>query len=213
MKLVVNHIDKSFQGNHVLKDFSLTLTNHEIAVVQGPSGVGKTTLLRCLNRLESIDAGEIILNDTVLQNGQGHKTSVSAQHAIGYVFQNYQLFPHMTVKENLIEAPVYHKLINKAQALSKAQQLLAQLGILDKMNAYPCTLSGGQQQRVAIARACMLSPEVLCFDEPTAALDPMMVQEVTKLIQKLANQGMGILIVSHDELFSQHIATKIIPMK
>ena len=182
----------------------------------GLSGSGKTTLLRCLCDLETADSGEILINDSYLlkeENGRSvyadKETKKALRKEVGMVFQNYQLFPHRNVLQNLIEAPVYHKLMSKEDAVQKAEKLLERLQISDKLHAYPSTLSGGQKQRVAIARACMLQPSVLCFDEPTSALDVESIASVTSIIKDLSKE-MAILIITHDEGFAQRVGTRVV---
>lgn len=197
--LVVRHVSKAYKNNQVLKDLSFEVQKGEIVALMGPSGVGKTTMLRCINQLETIDEGQILIDqDDVSKH----------RKRIGMVFQNFNLFPHKTVLENLIEAPLLQKLNTKAHLKEKALQLLRTLKLETKADAYPHTLSGGQKQRVAIARACMLEPDVLCFDEPTSALDRASIEDVEHIIQDLAQQGLAILIVTHDEGFAQRIATR-----
>lgn len=206
--LRINHISKSFGKKKVLNDVSFSVENHEIVCLMGKSGMGKTTLLRCLNQLETIDSGSIEIDNISLSAGQ--KRNPDFQKAVGLVFQNYNLFPHMTVLENCINAPVYHKLMSKEEAVKKAEILLNEMKILEEKNSYPKTLSGGQKQRVAIVRACMLNPKILCFDEPTSALDLESSQKVSEMIKALSKKDVGILIVTHDEIFAQKIADKII---
>lgn len=184
--------------------------------MMGLSGSGKTTLLRCLCDLETADSGEILINDTYLlkeENGKrvyaDKETKKALRKEVGMVFQNYQLFPHRDVLQNLIEAPVYHKLMSKEEATQKAEELLTRLQIQDKLHAYPSTLSGGQKQRVAIARACMLQPSILCFDEPTSALDVESIASVTSIIKDLSKE-MAILIITHDEGFAERVGTRVV---
>lgn len=216
MKMEIKNLCKSFGPNQVLRNLNFNVDEHEIVVLMGLSGSGKTTLLRCLCDLEEADSGTICINGNYLlreENGQ----SVYAPKAekqiicrdIGLVFQNYQLFPHRSVLQNLIDAPLYHKLMSKDEACAKARELLTRLQIQDKETAYPNTLSGGQKQRVAIARACMLQPSILCFDEPTSALDIESISSVTSIIKDLS-KDMAILIITHDEGFSKHVGTRII---
>ena len=209
--LIINNVCKSFGNKQVLKNVSFTLDSHEIVCLMGKSGKGKTTLLRCLNQLETIDKGFIQLGNKKLVPHQ--KKDPSFQKSVGLVFQNYHLFPHWTILENCINAPVYHKLMNKEEAIAKAEKLLDEMQILDEKDRYPATLSGGQKQRAAIVRACMLDPEILCFDEPTSALDAESAQKVAELIKKLSKKDMGILIVTHDESFASNIADEIINLE
>lgn len=193
MSIQIRNLYKSFHDNQVLRNVDLDVKEREIVVLMGLSGSGKTTLLRCLCDLETADSGEILINDSYLlkeENGRSvyadKETKKALRKEVGMVFQNYQLFPHRNVLQNLIEAPVYHKLMSKEDAVQKAEKLLERLQISDKLHAYPSTLSGGQKQRVAIARACMLQPSVLCFDEPTSALDVESIASVTSIIKDLS---------------------------
>lgn len=216
MSIQIQNLCKSFHDNQVLRNVDLDVKEREIVVLMGLSGSGKTTLLRCLCDLETADSGEILINDSYLlkeENGRSvyadKKTKKALRKEVGMVFQNYQLFPHRNVLQNLIEAPVYHKLMSKEDAVQKAEKLLERLQISDKLHAYPSTLSGGQKQRVAIARACMLQPSVLCFDEPTSALDVESIASVTSIIKDLSKE-MAILIITHDEGFAQRVGTRVV---
>ena len=216
MKIQIKNLCKSFKDNQVLNNVSLDIDDQEIVVLMGLSGSGKTTLLRCLCDLETADSGEIIINGTYLlkeENGKSiyadKEKKKKLRKEVGMVFQNYQLFPHRTVLQNLIDAPIYHKLMTKEEVKKKAEELLEFLQIKDKASAYPSTLSGGQKQRVAIARACMLQPSLLCFDEPTSALDAESISLVTSIIQNLSKE-MAILIITHDETFAKAVGTRII---
>lgn len=216
MSIQIRNLCKAFQDNQVLRSVTLDVKEKEIVVLMGLSGSGKTTLLRCLCDLERADSGEIIINDTYLlknENGKSiyadKETKRLLRKEVGMVFQNYQLFPHRDVLQNLIEAPIYHKLMSKQEAIQKAEELLKRLQIQDKLHAYPSTLSGGQKQRVAIARACMLQPSVLCFDEPTSALDVESIASVTSIIKDLSKE-MAILIITHDEGFAKQVGTRVV---
>lgn len=216
MSIQIRNLYKSFHDNQVLRNVDLDVKEREIVVLMGLSGSGKTTLLRCLCDLETADSGEILINDSYLlkeENGRSvyadKETKKALRKEVGMVFQNYQLFPHRNVLQNLIEAPVYHKLMSKENAVQKAEKLLERLQISDKLHAYPSTLSGGQKQRVAIARACMLQPSVLCFDEPTSALDVESIASVTSIIKDLSKE-MAILIITHDEVFAQRVGTRVV---
>ena len=216
MSIQIRNLYKSFHDNQVLRNVDLDVKEREIVVLMGLSGSGKTTLLRCLCDLETADSGEILTNDSYLlkeENGRSvyadKETKKALRKEVGMVFQNYQLFPHRNVLQNLIEAPVYHKLMSKEDAVQKAEKLLERLQISDKLHAYPSTLSGGQKQRVAIARACMLQPSVLCFDEPTSALDVESIASVTSIIKDLSKE-MAILIITHDEVFAQRVGTRVV---
>lgn len=216
MSIQIRNLCKSFQDNQVLCNVNLDVREKEIVVLMGLSGSGKTTLLRCLCDLETADSGEILINDRYLlkeENGKrvyaDKETKKALRKEVGMVFQNYQLFPHRDVLQNLIEAPVYHKLMSKEDAVQKAEKLLERLQISDKLHAYPSTLSGGQKQRVAIARACMLQPSILCFDEPTSALDVESIASVTSIIKDLSKE-MAILIITHDEGFAERVGTRVV---
>lgn len=216
MSIQIRNLYKSFHDNQVLRNVDLDVKEREIVVLMGLSGSGKTTLLRCLCDLETADSGEILINDSYLlkeENGRSvyadKETKKALRKEVGMVFQNYQLFPHRNVLQNLIEAPVYHKLMSKEDAVQKAEKLLERMQISDKLHAYPSTLSGGQKQRVAIARACMLQPSVLCFDEPTSALDVESIASVTSIIKDLSKE-MAILIITHDEVFAQRVGTRVV---
>ena len=216
MSIQIQNLCKSFHDNQVLRNVDLDVKEREIVVLMGLSGSGKTTLLRCLCDLETADSGEILINDSYLlkeENGRSvyadKETKKALRKEVGMVFQNYQLFPHRNVLQNLIEAPIYHKLMSKEDAVQKAEKLLERLQISDKLHAYPSTLSGGQKQRVAIARACMLQPSVLCFDEPTSALDVESIASVTSIIKDLSKE-MAILIITHDEGFAQRVGTRVV---
>ena len=206
----VINLKKKFKDTEVLKDISFDVKDGEIAVVVGKSGAGKTTLMRCINGLEEFDSGELILNGEIIKNNNDMK---KVRGKIGMVFQNFNLFPHMTVIENIIESPVNVFGENKEEALKKANELLKMVDLADKGDNYPFQLSGGQQQRVAIARACALKPDVICFDEPTSALDPESIQNVIDVIKKLKENGMAIIIVTHDIGFCDVIADKIIRLE
>ena len=206
----VINLKKKFKDTEVLKDISFDVKDGEIAVVVGKSGAGKTTLMRCINGLEEFDSGELVLNGESIKNNNDMK---KVRGKIGMVFQNFNLFPHMTVIENIIEAPVNVFGENKEEALKKANELLKMVDLTDKGDNYPFQLSGGQQQRVAIARACALKPDVICFDEPTSALDPESIQNVIDVIKKLKENGMAIIIVTHDIGFCDVIADKIIRLE
>lgn len=206
----VINLKKKFKDTEVLKDISFDVKDGEIAVVVGKSGAGKTTLMRCINGLEEFNSGELVLNGESIKNNNDMK---NVRGKIGMVFQNFNLFPHMTVIENIIEAPVNVFGENKEEALKKANELLKMVDLADKGDNYPFQLSGGQQQRVAIARACALKPDVICFDEPTSALDPESIQKVIDVIKKLKENGMAIIIVTHDIGFCDVIADKIIRLE
>lgn len=206
-----NHLKKSFDKNEVLIDISGEVKKGEVVVIIGPSGSGKSTLLRCLNLLETPTSGEIIFEDAILTKLNETKIN-QLREKMGMVFQSFNLFPHLSVIENLKIAPIKVKGMQEEEAEKQAAKLLKQVGLADKDKAYPVNLSGGQQQRVAIARALAMNPKVMLFDEPTSALDPEMVGEVLKVIQDLAETGMTMVVVTHEMGFAKEIADRIIFM-
>lgn len=208
--LKVVNLNKSFKQNKVLKDISFELEKGEVGVLLGKSGAGKTTILRCINDLEKFDSGEIIIDNKSIKSS---KDMAEIRGQIGMVFQNFNLFPHMTVLENIIESPVHIFKVDRSEAEKTAKELLKLVDLEDKLDAYPFELSGGQQQRVAIARSCALMPKVLCFDEPTSALDSDTIQRVVTIIKKLKDKGMTIIIITHDVAFADCVADKIISIK
>lgn len=216
MLLEAKAISKKFQGKTILSDFSFTIDKGDIIVLTGRSGTGKTTLMRILNNLETADSGSLAIGDTVLfsQTEKGvayasRKQRKLFQNKIGMVFQDYALFPNLTVRENLLEAPLAQKIGNKAEIIKRAEGLTEEMGIADQMDKMPSQLSGGQKQRVAIARAMMLNPTILCFDEPTSALDRESADSIGQLIKKIAEKGTGILIVTHDIPFGEKYGTRV----
>ncbi|MCU7193565.1 amino acid ABC transporter ATP-binding protein [Turicibacter sp. T129] len=206
--LKLNHVTKSYDQNVIFSDLSLEVKKGEVVVILGPSGCGKSTLLRCINGLEKIQAGDILLEDELISH-QSKKMPLIRQK-IGMVFQSYELFPHLDVLHNIILGPTKAQGRDKAEAIKEAERLLARVGLLDKKNAYPRQLSGGQKQRVAIVRALCMKPEILLFDEVTAALDPEMVREVLDVILSLAKEGSTMVIVTHEMEFARAIADRII---
>ena len=218
MGLKATNLTKKFNGIDVIRNFDFTIEAGEIVTLVGESGTGKTTLMRLLNQLEQVDKGTITIDDHYLcretPGGKigyaSKKERISYSNQIGMVFQDYQLFPNLTVMKNCIEAPLDQKLMTKEQAIKKAELLLKQMNILDKKDVYPSTLSGGQQQRAAIARSMMLNPKIICFDEPTSALDRDSANEVGKMIQSIASSGTGILIVTHDIEFAEKFGTRVV---
>lgn len=204
---MLNVIDlkKSFNNTNVLKGISFDISPGEIAVVLGKSGAGKTTLMRCINGLESFDSGKIIVDDIEINKNSDMK---KIRGQVGMVFQNFNLFPHLTVLENIIESPVNVFNRNKEESEKLAMDLLEMVDLSDKKDFYPCELSGGQQQRVAIARSCALMPKILCFDEPTSALDQENIEKIIDIIKSFKKRGMAILIITHDIVFSKKIADK-----
>ena len=210
MSCIAEKCAKTFGADPVFENVSLRINQGEIVCLMGPSGAGKTTLLRCLCGLELPEKGTIALSGTMLCQDGHWCDPVQYRQKIGLVFQNWNLFPHWTVLRNLTEAPVRLKGMSREEAEKKARRLLEQLKIEQKAQAYPNSLSGGQKQRAAIARACMLAPEILCFDEPTSALDEQSALDVTQIIQDLAAQGLGILVVTHDEQFARRTGTRFV---
>ena len=210
MSCIAEKCAKTFGADPVFENVSLRIDQGEIVCLMGPSGAGKTTLLRCLCGLELPEKGTIALSGTMLCQDGHWCDPVQYRQKIGLVFQNWNLFPHWTVLRNLTEAPVRLKGMSREEAEKKARRLLEQFKIEQKAQAYPNSLSGGQKQRAAIARACMLAPEILCFDEPTSALDEQSALDVTQIIQDLAAQGLGILVVTHDEQFARRTGTRFV---
>ena len=206
--LKLNHVTKSYDQNVIFSDLSLEVKKGEVVVILGPSGCGKSTLLRCINGLEKIQAGDILLEDELISH-QSKKMPLIRQK-IGMVFQSYELFPHLDVLHNIILGPTKAQGRDKSEAIKEAERLLARVGLLDKKKAYPRQLSGGQKQRVAIVRALCMKPEILLFDEVTAALDPEMVREVLDVILSLAKEGSTMVIVTHEMEFARAIADRII---
>ena len=210
--LELKNIKKSFDQNVILKDLSLSVEKGEVIVILGPSGCGKSTLLRCINGLETIQGGEILLDGEVISNRK--KNMHLIRQKIGMVFQSYDLFPHLTVMKNLLLGPKHaHELnLDMADVEKEAEAWLERVGLADKKNSYPRQLSGGQKQRVAIVRMLCLHPEVMLFDEVTAALDPEMVREVLDVMMDLANDKKTMLIVTHQMQFARAVADKIVFM-
>lgn len=203
--LKIVNLKKKFGQVEVLKGISFQIDDGEIGVVLGKSGAGKTTLIRCINGLENFDSGKIVLDNVEIKSINDMK---EIRGQIGMVFQNFNLFPHLSVLENIIESPVRVFGRNKDEAVKEALDLLEMVDLLDKKDHYPHQLSGGQQQRVAIARSCALKPKVLCFDEPTSALDKDNIQKVEDIIRDCKKMGMAILIITHDTVFAEEIADK-----
>ena len=214
------NVTKAFHGNEVLKGIDMDVHKGEVVCLLGPSGSGKTTFLRCINQLETIDGGRIWVDGTLMgyveKNGRLHRLhdkEIAAQRRdIGMVFQRFNLFPHMTALENIMEAPVQVKGERKSEVKERALALLEQVGLKDKPNAYPAQLSGGQQQRVAIARALAMKPKLMLFDEPTSALDPELVGEVLKVMRQLAQDGMTMIVVTHEMSFAREVADRVVFM-
>lgn len=213
--LKIRGLKKTFGNTLVLKGVDLDILEGEIVVVVGPSGGGKTTLLRIITGLEKCDDGTIEIDGyTFCKDGRycDKKSSSIIRKNVGLVFQNFNLFPHKSVLENIIEAPTRALGEKKENAINKANEILSFLGLSDKANNYPCELSGGQKQRVAIGRALALNPKLMCFDEPTSALDPSLTLDVAKLIKSLSKTGMSMLIITHDMEFAKLVSDKIVSM-
>ncbi|MBI6851704.1 L-cystine ABC transporter ATP-binding protein YecC [Pseudomonas cichorii] len=212
--IVVENLTKEFKGQQVLKGIDLRIESGEVVAIIGPSGSGKTTLLRCLNLLETPTSGTIRVGDIQIDGSrdlsQQQGLIRQLRQQVGFVFQNFNLFPHRTALENVIEGPVVVKKIAREKAVALARQLLAKVGLSGKEDAYPRRLSGGQQQRVAIARALAMEPEVILFDEPTSALDPELVGEVLTAIRALAEENRTMVIVTHEMSFARDVANRVI---
>jgi len=211
VKVVVTNLYKSFGKLDVLKGISMTAHEGDVICIIGPSGSGKSTFLRCLNMLEKPTSGTILVDDHEMTHR--HVNLNKARRHIGMVFQHFNLFPHLTAKQNIMFAPVDLRVMNKKEAEARAIELLTRVGLVDKADSYPWQLSGGQQQRVAIARSLAMDPDVMLFDEPTSALDPEMIGEVLNVIKELAASGMTMLIVTHEMNFAREIAKTVIFME
>lgn len=204
----IKKLNKWFGKLHVLKDINMTVGAGEVVVIIGASGSGKSTLLRCINYLEKFQSGEVFIDGDQLVSKPKYINAMRQQ--VGMVFQRFNLFPHMTVKENVSEGPLHVKKMPKDKSLALAQDLLAKVGLEDKFEAYPASLSGGQQQRVAIARALAMEPKLMLFDEPTSALDPELVGEVLEVMKDLAREGMTMVVVTHEMGFAREVADRVI---
>lgn len=220
MMIDYKNIHKSFGDLEVLKGINLSIAEKEVVCVIGPSGSGKSTLLRCLNHLERITAGEIYVEGELIDSNDFGKNQLKLPHQkmteicseLGMVFQRFNLFPHMTVLENIINAPIVVKKEKKEEITPYALELLEMVGLSDKKDEYPSRLSGGQQQRVAIARALAMRPKIMLFDEPTSALDPELVGEVLEVMKKLARDGMTMMVVTHEMGFAREVADRVVFM-
>ncbi|WP_327537494.1 amino acid ABC transporter ATP-binding protein [Arcanobacterium ihumii] len=216
----VQNVHKFFSNLHVLKGVSFEVPVGSVCTILGPSGSGKSTILRCINQLETIQAGRIFVDNKLMgysdRDGKlyelNHKQIAQQRAKIGMVFQRFNLFPHMTALENVMEAPIHVLKEDKAEAKAKAIELLGQVGLADRINYYPSELSGGQQQRVAIARALAMKPDLMLFDEPTSALDPELVGEVLNVMKDLAQQGMTMIVVTHEIGFAREVSDQVILM-
>ena len=213
-------VEKRFGDLHVLKGIDLTVHKGEVVVIVGASGSGKTTFIRCINHLEKIEKGRIEVNGHLIgyreRNGRlvedSERNIARQRREIGMVFQRFNLFPHFTALENVVEAPLYVRQLPRDEAIALGRALLARVGLAEKEKAYPAQLSGGQQQRVAIARALAMRPALMLFDEPTSALDPEMIGEVLEVMKELARDGMTMIVVSHEMGFAREVAHRIIMM-
>lgn len=218
--VVADGVSKSYGANEVLRDISLTVMPGEVLCLVGPSGSGKSTFLRCINHLEKVNAGRLLVDGQMVgyrEHGgklyELHPREAAKQRrSIGMVFQKFNLFPHMTALENVMEAPVLVAWVSKAQARARAHELLARVGLADRAGFYPSQLSGGQQQRVAIARALAMEPKLMLFDEPTSALDPELVGEVLEVMKELAASGMTMVVVTHEMGFAREVADTLVFM-
>ena len=209
-KINVTNLKKSFGSNEVLKGIDLEIAEGEVVCIIGPSGSGKSTLLRCLNKLEEVTDGHVVIDG---QDITEKTTDINkVREEIGMVFQHFNLFPHLSVMDNITLAPVELKRENKESAKAKAVELLETVGLSEKADAFPSSLSGGQKQRVAIARALAMNPEIMLFDEPTSALDPEMVGDVLEVMKKLAKQGMTMVVVTHEMGFAREVGHRVIFM-
>ncbi len=206
----VRKVSKSFGPLRVLQGIDLSVIAGEVLVVCGPSGSGKSTLLRCINGLEHIDQGEIVIEGERVDRSPSKLRRLSPK--VGMVFQSFNLFPHLTILQNLVLAPTRVSKVSRTESLARARRLLEMVGIAEKVDAYPDMLSGGQQQRVAIARALCMEPNVMLFDEPTSALDPEMIDEVLDVMKNLANNGMTMIVVTHEMGFAREVADRVVFM-
>jgi len=207
--LKINNLKKKFGSKKVLKGINLEVKKGEIVGIIGPSGCGKSTLLRCINLLETPDSGKLMFEGNNLLDGDPNK---DIRRRIGMVFQQFNLFDHKTVLENIILSPVLLKIMSREKAIKKAHELLGEIGLEDIANNYPHEISGGQKQRVAIVRTLIMKPDIILFDEPTSALDPEMIGEVTNLMRKIAKEGMTMIIVSHEMNFIKSFCTRVVFM-
>ena len=206
----LSNVHKRFGSNEVLKGITASVAKSEVVCIIGPSGSGKSTILRCINGLESYEAGEILVEGAKVDNTSPSIVSIRTQ--VSMVFQRFNLFPHRTALENVVEGPIYVKKEPPAEARERGRALLAQVGLADKIDAHPAQLSGGQQQRVAIARALAMQPKAILFDEPTSALDPELVGEVLAVMKELARSGMTMMVVTHELGFAREVADTVVYM-
>jgi len=204
------NVNKWYGELHVLNGIDLEVAKGEVVVVCGPSGSGKSTLIRCINRLEPIQKGEIVVDNMAVHDKKINMTKIRAD--IGFVFQSFNLYPHMTALENATIAPLKVKKMKKAEAEKIGREMLTRVGLEDKIDHYPAQLSGGQQQRVAIARGLCMNPRIMLFDEPTSALDPEMINEVLDVMRDLAKEGMTMMVVTHEMGFAREVASRVVFM-
>jgi len=204
------NVNKWFGDLHVLNGINLEVEKGEVVVVCGPSGSGKSTLIRCINRLETIQEGELIVDGMQVHDRKTNMTQIRAE--IGFIFQQFNLYPHMTALENVTIAPMKVRKVQKAEAYELGQKTLARVGLGDRVKSYPAQLSGGQQQRVAIARGLCMRPKIMLFDEPTSALDPEMINEVLDVMRDLAKEGMTMMVVTHEMGFAREVANRVVFM-
>jgi len=204
------NVNKWFGDLHVLRDINLNVAPGEVLVVCGPSGSGKSTLIRCINRLEQIQKGELIVDGMNVHDRKTNMTQLRAE--IGFIFQQFNLYPHMTALGNITLAPMKVRKLKKEEAEKLGREILERVGLSDKVDSYPAQLSGGQQQRVAIARGLCMHPKIMLFDEPTSALDPEMIQEVLDVMVNLAKEGMTMIVVTHEMGFAREVAKRILFM-
>ena len=204
------NVNKWFGELHVLNNINLEVEKGEVIVVCGPSGSGKSTLIRCINRLEPIQEGELVVDGMAVHDKKTNMTKIRAE--IGFVFQSFNLYPHMTALENTTIAPIKVRGIGKAEAEKRGRETLKRVGLEDRINHYPAQLSGGQQQRVAIARGLCMQPKIMLFDEPTSALDPEMIHEVLDVMRDLAKEGMTMMSVTHEMGFAREVASRVVFM-
>ena len=204
------NVNKWFGDLNVLKDINIDVALGEVVVVCGPSGSGKSTLIRCINRLEPIQEGELVVDDINIHDKKIKMTKIRAE--IGFIFQSFNLYPHMTALENVTIAPIRVRKMPKAEAEELGRETLTRVGLGDRIDSYPAQLSGGQQQRVAIARGLCMRPKIMLFDEPTSALDPEMINEVLDVMRNLAKEGMTMIVVTHEMGFAREVANRVVFM-
>ena len=208
--IAFKNVNKWFGDLHVLKEINIEVAQGEVVVVCGPSGSGKSTLIRCINRLEPIQEGELVVDGMAVHDKKINMTKIRAE--IGFVFQSFNLYPHMTALQNTTIAPIKVRNMNKAEAEKLGRKMLTRVGLKERIDHYPAQLSGGQQQRVAIARGLCMQPKIMLFDEPTSALDPEMIGEVLDVMKSLAKEGMTMMVVTHEMGFAREVANRVVFM-